>query len=149
MTENFADAINESAGGFNRAMGLRVVRANRDEVVGEWVVGPEHHQPYGIVHGGVFSGLIETLCSVGAALDAMPRGQSVVGIENHTSFLRAVREGKLTCTALPLQRGRRAQLWEGAVRDEQGRLVASGRVRLMCLEGGAALAGETVGVKPT
>jgi uncharacterized protein (TIGR00369 family) len=130
-------------------MGLTVLSANSDQVVGEWVVGPEHHQPYGIVHGGVFSGLIETLCSVGAALDAMPRGQSVVGLENHTSFLRAVRQGKLTCTATPVQRGRRAQLWEGAVRDEQGRLVASGRVRLMCLEPGAALAGEKVAVKPT
>jgi uncharacterized protein (TIGR00369 family) len=95
----------------------------------------------------VYAGIIETLCSVGAALDAMPRGQSVVGLENHTSFLRAVREGRLRCTARPLSRGRKSQVWEAAVHDEQGRLVATGRVRLLCLDEQAQLAGEKVEIK--
>lgn len=128
-------------------MGIHFVRATSDEVVAELEIGPQHHQPYGIVHGGVHSGLIETVASVGAALAAMPRSQSVVGLENHTSFLNAVREGKLRATARPLTRGRRTQVWEATVTDGEGRPVSSGRVRFLALEAGAALAGETVEVK--
>ncbi len=143
-----AAAINVNLGGWNSAMGLRIESATADQVVGVWTVGPQHLQPYGIVHGGVHGGIIEALCSIGCALDAMPRGQSVVGLENHTSFLRAVREGTLTCTAVPVAKGRRSQVWEAAVRDESGRLVASGRVRLLCLEPGSELAGKTAGLEP-
>jgi uncharacterized protein (TIGR00369 family) len=77
----------------------------------------------------------------------MPRGQSVVGLENHTSFVRAVRSGRVRITATPITRGRRTQLWEAVARDEQGRIVSSGRVRLLCLEPGSELAGEPVSTK--
>lgn len=128
-------------------MGIRFVRATADEVTAELEVGASHLQPYGIVHGGVHSGLIETIASIGAALAALSRGQSVVGLENHTSFLRAVREGVLRATARPLTRGRRTQVWEATVTDGEGRAIATGRVRFLALEAGAALAGETVMMK--
>ena len=144
---NFAGALNASREGWNLAMGIHFVRATADEVVAEVEIGAHHRQPYGIVHGGVHSGLIETVASVGAALAALPRGQSVVGLENHTSFLNAVREGKLRAAARPLMRGRRTQVWEATVTDAEGRAVASGRVRFLALEAGASLAGETVKVK--
>lgn len=145
---DFAEQVNANLGGWNQAMGLRVVEATTDKVVGEWTVTPVHHQPYGIVHGGVHSGIIEALCSVGAALDALPRGQSVVGLDNHTSFIKAAREGTLRCTATPVHKGRRSQLWEGNVRDQDGRLIASGRVRLWLLEPDADLAGKKVDLSP-
>src|SRR4029077_15280844 len=104
------------------------VRATGDEVTAEMEVGPLHRQPYGIVHGGVHCGIIETICFTGAAPHALPRGQSVVGLENHTSFLHAVREGTLHATARPLMRGRRTQVWEATVNDAEGRAVATGRV---------------------
>ena len=144
---NFAAALNASTSGWNRAMGIHFVVATADEVVAELEIAAQHRQPYGIVHGGVHSGLIETVASVGAALAALPRSQSVVGLENHTSFLNAVREGKLRATARPLTRGRRTQVWEAMVTDAEGRAVASGRVRFLALEAGASLAGETVAVK--
>lgn len=144
---NFAAALNASPLGWTSFMDIRFVRATADEVIAEVEIGPQHHQAYGIVHGGVLSGMIETVASVGAALAAMPRNQSVVGLENHTSFLNAVREGKLRATARPLTRGRRTQVWEATVTDAKGRTVASGRVRLLALEAGDSLAGETVKVK--
>ena len=144
---DFAASLNENPGGFNRAMGLKFISATTDEVVAEWEVGQQHLQPYGIVHGGVLSGVIETLCSVGAAMNAMAHGRSVVGIENHSSFLHAARSGRLRATATPLTRGRRSQLWEGTVRDEAGRTIASGRVRLLCLEPDVELAGQKVDVR--
>lgn len=143
-SEDFAATMNESLTGWNRAMGLRFVRASADEVVAELEVGEQHLQPYGIVHGGVHAGVIEALCSTGAALFALPNGQSVVGLENQTSFLKAVRAGRLTITARPLSRGRRAQVWEGNVRDARDRLIATGRVRLLCLDAEAELAGQKV-----
>lgn len=141
------DALNAGRDGWVDAMGLRFVEASADRVVIEWDVGPEHRQPYGVVHGGVHSGVIETAASVGAALHALPRGQSMVGLENHTTFLRAVREGRLRAEATPLTRGRRSQVWEVNVYDEARRTVATGRVRLLALDAGAELAGETVARK--
>lgn len=149
MAEDFTEMLNGSLDGWNQAMGLRFVSATADEVVAELVIGPAHRQPYGIVHGGVHAGIIETVASVGAALHAMPLGRSVVGLENHTSFLHAVRDGTLRVTARPLTRGKRTQVWEGTVTDANGRMAATGRVRLLALEAEAALAGQTVDVKPT
>jgi uncharacterized protein (TIGR00369 family) len=140
-SHDLARIMNAASSGWAHATGLRFVRANADEVVAEWEVGPAHLQPHGIVHGGVHCGVIETVASVGAAIAASPRGQSVVGLENHTSFLRAVRSGTLRATARPLTRGRRTQVWEAAITDTDGRTVATGRVRLLCLEADATLGG--------
>jgi acyl-coenzyme A thioesterase PaaI-like protein len=92
---DFSAALNAHLGGWAAAMGIHFVKANGDEVVAELEIASQHHQAYGIVHGGVYSGLIETIASVGAALWAQRHGQTVVGLENQTSFLLAVREGKL------------------------------------------------------
>lgn len=132
--------------GWMGAMSIRLVSATRDEVVAEVTLGPVHLQAYGIVHGGVHAGIIESIASIGAALNVMPRGHSVVGLENHTSFLRAVRSGTLRAVAKPLSRGRRSQVWEGSVHDDQGRLAATGRVRLLVLEPESQVAGEKVGI---
>ena len=123
-------------------MGVTFVKATGDEVVVECEVGPQHRQPHGIVHGGVYAGLVETVASIGAALHAASKGLTVVGLENHTSFLHAVRAGVLRTTAKPLTRGRRTQVWEGTVVDSEGRIAATGRVRLLCIDSDTMLAGE-------
>lgn len=148
MTNDVPAALNAAVEGWNKAMGIRFVSASADEVVAEIEIGEVHRQPYGIVHGAVLSGIIETVTSVGAAIDAASRDQSVVGLENHTSFLHAVREGTIRAAAKPLARGRRSQVWEATVVDASGRAVATGRVRLLALERGAAIAGETVDLRP-
>jgi uncharacterized protein (TIGR00369 family) len=146
--EAIVEHLNSWSAGWPAAMGVRFVRATAEEVVAEIEVGPAHLQPYGLVHGGVYSGLIETITSVGAALEAMPRGQSAVGLENHTSFLQAVRAGTIRATARSLVGGRRTQVWEADVTDGKGRLVATGRVRFLILDAGGSIAGETVTVRP-
>lgn len=144
-----ADAVaflNNNRGGYNTTMGFSVTRATKDLVVGVIALEPHHLQPYGIVHGGVLAGMIETACSTGAAIVALASGASVVGLENSTSFLRAVRGGTLTVTAKPLVRGRRSHVWEATVTGDDGKAVATGRVRLLCLEAGADLAGKKAGI---
>ncbi len=115
--------------GWTGAMGMRPLQVDATRVVLEWTVGPEHLQPFGLVHGGVFSGAVETACSIGASKAAS--GQAVVGVENHTSFLRPVTAGRLRVTAQPIHVGKTTQLWEAHVVDESERLVASGRLRVM------------------
>ncbi len=146
--EEFSAAFNANPGGWEAAMGVRFVRVTADEVVAELRIGPEHLQAYGIVHGGVYAGLVELTASVGATCDALSRGQLAVGLENHTSFLRACREGVLRATARPLTRGRRTQVWGATVADGEGRAVASGLVRLLALDQGEALAGAALGPVP-
>lgn len=147
-TQDFA-ALLEGAmhDGWMGAMGIDVVKATRDEVIAELTVGPAHLQAYGIVHGGVHAGIIESIASIGAAICAMPDGRTVVGLENHTTFVRAVRSGKLRAVAKPLTRGRRSHVWEGSVYDEEGRLAATGRVRLLVLEPEAEVAGAKAGLQ--
>lgn len=119
----------------NNALGFKVISATRDSVVIEWDVGTRHRQPMGIVHGGVYCAAIESACSIGATIDAMERfGRHAVGLENHTSFIRSVRDGRLRATATPITRGRNTQVWEAKITNEAGETVATGRVRLYCLE---------------
>jgi uncharacterized protein (TIGR00369 family) len=139
--------LNAARGGFEVALGLRFTQATPDTVACEVPVGPQLLQPYGLVHGGVYASIIETLASVGAALYAMPKRQTTVGLENTTSFLRAVRAGTLFGIARPLHRGRQTQVWEVEIRGDDGKIAATGRVRMLCLEPGAKVAGETVAVK--
>lgn len=139
MGDDFTELVNQMPNGWVKEMGIVVLSATADEVTAELEVTDKHHQAYGIVHGGVHAGIIETLASIGAAVVAMPRGQRVVGLENNTSFIRAVRAGKLRANARPVTRGRTTQVWEAWVRDAAGELVAQGRVRLLCLDADRAL----------
>src|SRR5215472_1707221 len=82
---DFSAALNARLDGWNAAMGIRIVRATVDEVTAELDIGAKHLQAYGIVHGGVYAGLIEGVSSIAAALWARQHNQSVVGLENHTS----------------------------------------------------------------
>ena len=145
MAEDFSRQLNAIPEGWVSAMGMTITHATKDEVRAELTVAQQHLQGYGIVHGGVHCGIIETLSSMGAYLFARERGQHVVGLENNTSFIRAVRAGsKLHAVATPITRGRQTQVWQAQVFDEEDRLVATGRVRLLCLSDQQQLAGEQV-----
>jgi 1,4-dihydroxy-2-naphthoyl-CoA hydrolase len=126
------DDDSELERGFIKLVGLRIEQASGDRVVLTCPVTPDLHQPFGLVHGGVYATLAETAASVGASLWFGDRGK-VVGVSNHTDFLRAVRRGELRAEATPLSRGRTTQLWQVEIADEQGRLIAHAKVRLQNL----------------
>lgn len=123
--------------GLDKTLGFTVDEASGDRVVLSWTVAELHLQPYGIVHGGVHCAAVETGASLGAALWFADRGQ-VVGVSNHTSFLRASRTGdRLVATATPIHRGRSQQLWLVEIVDDAQRQVARGEVRLQNLVTGS------------
>jgi len=145
MIDDLATYVNALPTGWIREMGITILKATADEVICEWEVTEKHHQGLGIVHGGVHCGVVETLASIGAAIVARPRGQMVVGLENSTSFIRAVRSGRLRAAARPVTRGRTTQVWEAWIRDDEDRLVAQGRVRLLCISDDREVAGAALG----
>src|SRR3954464_2831700 len=103
---------------------MEFTEASGDRVVITCKVRPELHQPYGILHGGVYCSLVESAASIAAAMGLGDEG-NVVGVANTTNFIRAMREGTLTATATPLQRGRTQQLWQVEVVDDADRLPAA------------------------
>lgn len=117
-----------------RAAGLVLEEVGPTAVVGRIDLGAEHHQPWGIVHGGVYTSAIETAASVGAATAAAQHGLVAVGVNNNTNFVRSKTEGRVTVRAGAIQQGRTAQLWEVRVTDDDERLVALGQVRLQNVE---------------
>jgi 1,4-dihydroxy-2-naphthoyl-CoA hydrolase len=125
--------------GFDAVLGLRLTDVGPDRVAGSFAVEPHLHQPHGILHGGVLCSVVESTASIGGALWFGDRG-NVVGVANHTSFLRAVREGTLDVEATPVHRGRTQQLWSVRVRDAARRLVSQGEVRLANIASTDALA---------
>jgi 1,4-dihydroxy-2-naphthoyl-CoA hydrolase len=132
MSTEMEEGLERAGGPFTEYLGVRFEEVSGDKVVASWAATEALHQPYGIVHGGAHAGVVETLASVGASAWWGDRGQ-VVGVNNNTDFYRAVREGELTSTAVPLHRGRSQQVWVVETVDAEGRTVARGQVRLQNL----------------
>ena len=125
----------EGPSAFLRLLGLHLDEARGDRVAGWFQVGPDHHQPWGLVHGGVYTAVIETVATTGAYEAVRDRGQLAVGVTNVTDFLRPHREGRLDVVAEPVQQGRTQQLWQVVTtRAEDGRAVARGQVRLQNID---------------
>lgn len=112
--------------------GIELTSASSDLAEGRLEINDNHHQPYGVVHGGVYCTMIETLASTGAAMWALDQGMAgAVGISNKTDFIRATTSGVLLGRAMPIHRGRTQQLWQvDLTRHEDGKLAAHGEVRL-------------------
>lgn len=112
--------------------GISLMDMSGDRCIGRLVIEPRHHQPYGVVHGGVYCTIAETVASTGAALWAMEQGfAGAVGVSNKTDFLKATTEGTLVAEATPIHRGRTQQLWQvNITRESDGKLAAQSQVRL-------------------
>jgi 1,4-dihydroxy-2-naphthoyl-CoA hydrolase len=98
-------------------------------------IGPQHQQPYGIVHGGAWASIVESVASHGAALAASEAGLAgVVGTSNLTDFLRSHQSGRVDIAASPVFVGRNQQLWTVDIkRASDGKLVVRGQVRFQNL----------------
>jgi uncharacterized protein (TIGR00369 family) len=120
---------------FDKELGLVFTEISPDRTRAQVDVVPKLLQPMGIVHGGVYCSMVESLASVAAyTWKAANGGGSVVGVNNNTDFLRAIHGGVVYGTAIPIHRGRRQQLWQVTIVDADDRLVARGQVRLQNLE---------------
>jgi uncharacterized protein (TIGR00369 family) len=121
---------------WGEVLGLEILEIGDDLLRGRLEAGPRHHQPYGILHGGVYASIVEAAGSIAAGMLVQKRGQAgVVGVSNHTDFLRSHSTGWLDVEARALHAGRRTHLWEVSIRrDSDGTLVSRGQLRLQVLD---------------
>ncbi len=126
------DQVNAMRGPFVEALGLRFTALRPDHARATWTAGPQHHQPFGLVHGGVHCSVVETLGSMGSAAWYGDRG-SCVGVSNSTDFYRATTDGEMVSTGTPIHQGRSQQVWVVETHDTEGRLVSRGQLRVQNL----------------
>ena len=117
--------------GFDSELGLTYLDLTPDGGRAQLTIHDKLLQPWGIVHGGVYCSIVESLASVSGHIWLSENGGgTVVGVNNNTDFLRAIGSGTVTAVSTPIHRGRRQQLWLITITDENDRLVARGQVRL-------------------
>lgn len=106
-------------------------------------VRPQVCQPFGIIHGGVYAAIAETLASTGTARGVMATGAIPLGMSNNTSFLRPISEGTVHGTAVAIHRGRTSWVWDVEIRDDRDRLCAASRVTIAVRQQGGQGGGVT------
>lgn len=114
--------------GFDRLYGLRVTELSEDEVRGEVAVRDQIKQPAGLVHGGVYASIAESLAVNGTAAAVHGAGGGASAIANQTSFLRPITQGTIHGLARARHRGRTTWVWEVELTDDDGRLCVLTRV---------------------
>ena len=120
---------------FMRLLEIEFEQRTPTRVAGSIAADERHHQPWGLVHGGLYTTAIETFATTGAFEAVKDSGRMAVGVSNVTDFLRPHRDGRLSVLATPLQQGRTQQLWQVEIRrPEDDKLVARGQVRLQNVE---------------
>jgi 1,4-dihydroxy-2-naphthoyl-CoA hydrolase len=114
--------------GFDGFYGLEVIELSDELARGRVVVRDELKQPAGLVHGGVYAAMAESLASLGTGLAALSQGQIAMGLSNHTSFLRPITQGTIHAEARRKHRGRTTWVWEVEITDDQDKLCVLARV---------------------
>jgi 1,4-dihydroxy-2-naphthoyl-CoA hydrolase len=124
------EQINDALLGFDRLYGLRLVGLSEEEVRAEVRVRDELKQPMGLLHGGVYASIAESITSIATALAVLEQGCVAVGMANDTNFLRPVTEGSVHAHAIRLHRGRTTWLWDVRFSDDRERVCALSRMTI-------------------
>jgi 1,4-dihydroxy-2-naphthoyl-CoA hydrolase len=110
--------------GFAEEIGVEWIDLDPDEARARIKVEQRHLQPFGIVHGGVYASLAESLCSAATYEAVRDDDQVALGMANSTTFLRPISEGHVNAVARARQRGRTTWVWDVELSDDQGRVCA-------------------------
>ena len=118
--------VMKSAGGVTSDLGVEFVELSPERVVATMPVDERHHQPFGYLHGGVSVVLAESVASVGGFLNCPP-GKAAFGAEISASHVRPKKSGTLTAVGTPVHVGRKSQVWEIRIADEEEKLICVSR----------------------
>jgi 1,4-dihydroxy-2-naphthoyl-CoA hydrolase len=114
--------------GFDHLVGLELLECGPEVARGQVEVRDELKQPAGLVHGGVYASIAESLASLGTAVGVWEDGNAAMGLSNQTSFLRPITEGTIHAEASRRHRGRSTWVWEVEFTDDAGRLCVLTRM---------------------
>lgn len=122
--------------GLDQLLGLDVIESSPQRMRARLAVKDKLKQPFGLVHGGVYAAVAESLASIGTALAAAPDGKHATGMANNTTFMRPILEGTIHAVALPRHRGRTTWVWDVELRNDAEQLCAASRVTIAVREPG-------------
>ena len=114
--------------GFDHFYGLEILEISGDLARGRVPVGNAIKQPAGLVHGGIYAAIAESLATNATAVHVYAEGNTAMGLSNQTSFLRPITAGTVHALARPRHRGRTTWVWEVEITDDDGRLCVLTRV---------------------
>lgn len=125
-----AEQLSQAISGFDRLYGLELLSFSDTEVRGQLTVRPEVKQPAGLVHGGVYASIAESLASMATHVAVTAQGEMAMGLSNNTSFLRPITEGTVHAVATRLHRGRTTWVWDVRFSDDADRTCALTRMTI-------------------
>jgi 1,4-dihydroxy-2-naphthoyl-CoA hydrolase len=120
--------------GFDALYGLELTELEDGRIEARVAVSDELKQPAGLVHGGVYASIAESIASLGTQIGVASRGLVATGLSNQTSFLRPITEGTIHAVAVAKHRGRTTWVWEVEISDDQGRLCVLTRMTVAARE---------------
>jgi uncharacterized protein (TIGR00369 family) len=115
---------------FDTHLGFQIIEVKEDSARARVPVTNKVLQPYGLVHGGVYAALAESLASIATATAVWEQGDIAVGLSNATNFMRPATEGHVNAEARRRHRGRTTWVWDVDMTDDEGRLCATTRVTM-------------------
>jgi 1,4-dihydroxy-2-naphthoyl-CoA hydrolase len=122
--------ISAARGGFDGQYGLELLDYSETEVRAQVSVREEIKQQAGLVHGGVYASIAESIASMATWIAVAPQGNLAMGLSNSTSFLRPITEGVIHALATRLHRGRTTWVWDVSFTDDAGRTCAVTRMTI-------------------
>jgi 1,4-dihydroxy-2-naphthoyl-CoA hydrolase len=125
-----AEQINGAMHGFDRLYGLEFLSCSDTEVRAQVPVRDELKQPAGLIHGGVYAAIAESMASFGTALAVLANGEMAMGLSNNTSFLRPITEGVVHALATRVHRGRTTWVWDVRFSDDRENTCAVTRMTI-------------------
>lgn len=123
-----ASPANEGMGGLNEALGIELLDPGDADGRASVAVTDRVLQPYGLVHGGLYSAIAETVASAMTSLAVIEDGNVAMGQSNTANFLRPILAGHVHATGRVVHRGRTSWVWDVECADDQGRVAAVVRV---------------------
>jgi 1,4-dihydroxy-2-naphthoyl-CoA hydrolase len=139
------DELNANVRGYDRHYGLHFEACSDTEVRARVAVRDELLQPYGLIHGGVYASMAESITSIATALGVGERGEIAMGLSNNTSFLRPITAGAVHASAVRVHRGRTTWVWDVTFTDDEGRTCALTRMTIAVRAMGEGPGGRPAG----
>ena len=126
------EVVNNSP--FPQHLGMQLAAIQLDAATVTLDIQHCHMQPFGMVHGGVLSTLIDT-ATFWAVFLRLPEDAGLVNIDLKLNYLRPAATGHLTAEGRCIRAGSSISYAEAAVKDADGGLLAHGTSTLMALPG--------------
>ena len=119
-----------TAGTLDDVLGFELLEATGERCRARCAAERRVQQPMGLVHGGAYAALAESMVSLTTHLAVEDNGEFAVGQSNHTTFLRPITRGHANAEGIPQHRGRRTWVWDVTFTDDDGRVCALTRITM-------------------